>query len=89
MTYIHTARQALTTHVPATNSKQFDLYLLLTLVKGAHVTLQNVHDAWAIAEHHTNPNHPSLVPFNQLTPDLQTLDQPYANAITAARMDLT
>lgn len=88
MTYIAAAHQALAAHLDPAD-KRFDLYLLLTLVKGSHVTLKDVHDAWAIAEHHTNPTHPSIVPFHQLTPDVQALDQPYADAITAARMELT
>ena len=57
------------------------LYALLVLVRGEDVTLKDVHDAWAVWRCATRPDHPSLVPFDQLTPEVQELDAKYAGAI--------
>ena len=67
-----------------------DLYTLLVLVKGDAVTLADVHDAWAVWRSRSNPAHRSIVPFDELTAEVQALDQPYATVIaaTAARLGL-
>ena len=58
-----------------------DLYTLLVFVKGKNVTWKDVHDAWAIWRNRTAPEHKSLVPYETLSPDVQKLDEEYANAI--------
>lgn len=88
MTYIDTARAALEAHLPGEDDALLDLYLLLVLVKGDSVTLEDVHDAWAVWRFRTCPDHGSIVPFDQLTPSVQKLDQPYADAIAATRTAL-
>lgn len=62
----------------------FDVYLLLVLTSGEDVTPKQVHDVWAIAEWYTRPDHRSIVPFDQLAPEVQALDQPFVDAIQAA-----
>ena len=57
------------------------MYALLALVSGPGTTLEDVHDAWACWRVATRPDHPALVPFTDLTPDVQELDQKYADAI--------
>lgn len=84
MTYIDDARTALTAHLPDEDPELMDLYLLLTLVKGGAVTLAEVHDAWAIWRSRSNSQHQSIVPFDELTVEVQALDKPYADAIKAA-----
>lgn len=59
------------------------LYALLALVKGADTTEEDVHDAWAAWRAATHPTHRSLVPFDELTPEVQALDTKYAEAIRA------
>ena len=49
--------------------------------KGTETTLENVHDAWSTWRDATRPDHPSLVPFAELAPDVQELDRKYADAI--------
>ena len=58
-----------------------DLYTLLAFVKGKETTLKDVHDAWSIWRNNTKPEHKSLIPFEELTPEIQELDRDYANAI--------
>jgi hypothetical protein len=60
------------------------LYALLALVKGVNVALEDVHDAWAIWRQTTDANHRSLIPFGQLTQEVQELDRPYVEAIHRA-----
>jgi hypothetical protein len=59
--------------------KLLDLYTLLTLTTGENTTAKNVHDAWAIAC--KNPNHKSLIPFEELSTEVQQLDDFYVDAI--------
>ena len=60
------------------------LYTLLVLVKGVNTSLEDVHDAWAVWRQTTNVTHRSLVPFDQLTQEVQELDRPYVEAIHRA-----
>lgn len=59
------------------------LYALLALVKGAEVTEEDVHHAWGAWRAATRPHHPHLIPFDELTPEVQALDTKYAAAIRA------
>jgi hypothetical protein len=56
-------------------------YALLVLVLGKVTTRQDVHDAWAIWRDSTDPEHRSLVPYDELTAEVKMLDEPYAHAI--------
>ncbi len=63
-----------------------NVYALLVLVKGTDVTLADVHDAWAVnINQHWDfeqfGNHRSLVPFDQLSEEVQEKDQKYVDAI--------
>lgn len=60
------------------------LYTLLALTKGTATTLRDVHDAWAVWRNATNPEHRSLVDFEELDHTVQELDRPYRDAIHAA-----
>jgi len=65
------------------------LYALLALVKGDNVTLEDVHDAWAMDMNFKKKNHPycyghdhkSIVPFDQLSVETQERDRDYMEAI--------
>lgn len=65
-----------------------ELYALLVLTKGLATTLEDVHDAWSIWQNRTVANHRSLIPFDELTLEIQELDRPYMDAIHAVALDL-
>lgn len=65
----------------AEDMKLLRIYALLALTVGKDVTLEHVHDAWAVWTVRMRPAHPSLVPFDQLAPDVQMLDEPHRAAI--------
>lgn len=80
--YIENTRSALTRELgKPLDSRLLDLYTLLVLVKGAEVTLEDVHDAWAVWKSPIRPDHHSIIPFGELSERVQGLDQPYADAI--------
>jgi hypothetical protein len=60
----------------------FRLYALLALVKGVSVTTRDVHDAWATwMVNRGEGDHESVVPFDELAPEIQAEDEPFAAAI--------
>lgn len=57
-------------------------YAVLVLVKGKKTTSADVHEAWsAWAIQRYQGQHRSLVPFADLPPEVQALDDPYRDAI--------
>ena len=64
-----------------------DLYTLLVFTKGTDVTLEDVHDAWAIWKNNIMPDHKSLIPFWKLDEDVQELDREYADAIAKVAVE--
>ena len=62
------------------------LYALLALTRGINTTLEDVHDAWAVwtAATRNKLDHPSLIPFKELTTEIQELDREYMNGIHRA-----
>lgn len=67
----------------------FLLYALLAHVKGTATTARDVHDAWMVWMIASGEQHVSMVPFEQLPPDVQGEDTSFVNAIreVAARLD--
>ena len=57
------------------------IYAVLALTLGEATTNQAVHDAWSAWKSEYNPLHKSLIPFKELTPDVQELDTLYRDAI--------
>jgi hypothetical protein len=88
MTYIDVARERLAREMPGLDSQLLDLYTLLVLVKGPEVTNEDVHDAWSVWRSRTNPDHHSLIPFDELERAIQNLDTPYAEAIAKVAASL-
>jgi hypothetical protein len=84
MTYIDDARAAVDAELPGLDPQLLDLYTLLALTHGVSVDLRDVHDAWAVWRAGTNPAHRSIVPFGQLTAEVQGLDRKYADGIRRA-----
>lgn len=67
----------------------YRIYAVLALTTGEQTTNENVHDAWAAWRAATKPAHRSLVPFDQLTREVQELDAPYRDAIRAVASERT
>lgn len=85
MNYVDEIKQELLKQVNIGKGLQ-DVYALLVLVKGEEVTLEDVHDAWSVNINKTwdfeqYGNHRSLIPFNQLSKEVQDKDQNYVDAI--------
>jgi len=58
------------------------IYALLILMKpDDDYHLEDIHNAWAVWRSGSNPLHKSLVPFDDLTPEVQALDQPFLDAV--------
>lgn len=91
MTYIDTARRMIEDEFPDLDDALRDLYLVLALTLGAATTLQDVHEAWGVVESRKRPDHPSIIPFDDLKPEVQELDRKYAEGIwrVAAKFDQT
>jgi hypothetical protein len=67
--------------LPGIDEDLLDLYSLLVLVQGVNTTLRDVHDAWSVWKNPIRPDHKSLIPFGDLSPEVQELDRKYADAI--------
>jgi uncharacterized protein (DUF1684 family) len=58
------------------------LYTLLALTTGEWTTNENVHDAWCIWKlAQGDHDHPALIPYADLPPEVQLEDEPYRQAI--------
>lgn len=81
MNYIEEIADRLADKLPDCPHDLLLLYALLVLTCGMAADREDVHDAWAVWRCATRPDHPALVPFGQLTPEVQQLDEQYAAAI--------
>ena len=59
----------------------FRIYAVLCLTTGIATTSRNVHDAWSAWMAGDDIFHRSLVPFEELTPEVQAMDDEYRDAI--------
>lgn len=80
MTYIQEVEKELSKHIRV-GKNLLSLYSLLVMSLGEQTTLADVHDAWAIDKNKSMPDHRSIIPFDELTPEVQELDRNYVNAI--------
>lgn len=67
--------------IPDCTLELLGVYALLVLTRGTDTTLEDVHDAWAVWRNVTRPGHRSLIPFAELTDEVQAMDAPYRDAI--------
>ena len=65
-----------------------DFYALLVLIKGKECTNEDVHDAWSIWQNKTMPEHKSLIPFKELSKEVQDLDTKYRDIIIKVTKNL-
>lgn len=80
-TYVQVVLDELASRLPRCPGALREFYALLVLVRGTAVTLEDVHDAWSVWQRPTRPDHPSLIPFAELSLEKQELDRKYAEAI--------
>jgi hypothetical protein len=88
MNYLEKLAQDIKAAVPADavpngdNDDLFVLYASLLLAKGSSVTAADVHNAWAAwMTARGQGDHQSVVPFEQLSPEVQQEDSPFLTAI--------
>jgi len=84
MNYINKIYDLLDNELKLKNTPYEDLletYGLLVLIVGENCTNENIHDAWSIWKNKTDSTHKSLKPFNELTKEVQNLDEPYRLAV--------
>jgi hypothetical protein len=79
--YIQQVMSALSEFHPNLAPELLEMYALLVLVRGEGVTLKDVHDAWSVWKNQHRPDHHSLIPFEQLSPVVQAMDEKYAKSI--------
>lgn len=68
----------------------FRNYALLVLNQGAEVTSEHVHNAWVAWQTGIKPDHRANVPFGDLLPGIQAMDEKFEDAIhaVARKLDL-
>jgi hypothetical protein len=73
---------------PDTDTPLYRVYAVLLLAKGQAVTAEDVHNAWAAWASEHEPESRHLVPFKELSLEVQQRDRVYVDAIhrVAARI---
>jgi hypothetical protein len=59
----------------------FLTYAVLALAKGDRVDARDIHNAWAAWMSTRDPGHDSIVPYENLPPDVRREDDPFLNAV--------
>lgn len=85
--YIERARIILASKIDV-EPELLNLYTLLVLVRGADTSWKDIHDAWAIWKSQTYAVHKSLIPFDELSADVQEMDAEYATAVRETAEEL-
>jgi hypothetical protein len=68
--------------LPAEDTDElFLIYAVLALAKGLDVEARDIHNAWAAWMSTRDPTHESLVPYDDLPPDVRREDDPYLVAV--------
>lgn len=65
----------------------FSCYLSLACTSastGTPITNEEIHDAWSIWKNTVDSSHVSIIPYNQLSIEIQELDAPYTDAVNRA-----
>lgn len=86
--YIDRIAQRIGKRMPGCEASLLRIYALLALTLNIGVTSRDVHDAWAVWRLETQPEHRSLVPYGELSPVVQQLDEPYAAVIRAVAQEM-
>jgi hypothetical protein len=59
----------------------FLIYAVLALAKGLDVEARDIHNAWAAWMSTKDPHHESIVPYDDLSPDVRREDDAYVAAV--------
>jgi hypothetical protein len=59
----------------------FFIYAVLALAKGVDVEARDIHNAWAAWMSTREPQHASIVPYEDLPSDVRREDDPYVAAV--------
>jgi hypothetical protein len=84
MNYVEKLRANIVEELAGLPDELIDLYTLLGVMFGPLVDSENVHDAWSVWQNKINPNHKSLVRFEDLPEEIQKRDDKYRDAIVRA-----
>ena len=94
-TYIDELAEKVSEATGLKGKEYIKMYTLLVLIKGEDITLEDVHDAWSVMmnfKKHNPPylghEHPSIVPFDQLSYETQQKDKKYADALIKVAKEL-
>jgi len=81
MNYIEDIEDALDDilEMPSDYRDLLSMYALLVLAVGVNCTNEHIHDAWSVWQ--PDPTHRSLIPFAELTEEVQELDSKYRDAV--------
>lgn len=66
----------------------FAIYAVLAYTLGSSVEATDIHDAWSAWMSCLDPNHSSIVPFDQLDPATASDDLPFVTAIRTVAAQL-
>jgi hypothetical protein len=90
MTYVEKIMDEIAEAHPKLDRELLKNYAQLALTTGPATTAENVHDAWVLWKLDIRPDHWYIVPFSQLTPEVQAMDEEYAVTIrrVAEALDL-
>lgn len=88
MTYLQALAAAIRSEVaesivPPNSESLFLIYAVLARAKPVGVTAEDVHDAWVAWMTGRGEYHESMVPFDELPPDVRAEDVPFVEAINA------
>ncbi len=87
MNYVEKVIEALSEELPGLDRDLLRLYALLAMTTGTETSLEDVHDAWSLWKNEIKADHKSLIPFSELTVEVQELDRKYADAIRKVALD--
>lgn len=65
------------------------VYGLLVFTAGERCSKRHIHDAWSVWQNLTQPEHRSLIPFDDLTREVQRLDEPYRRAVVEVAKEIS
>jgi hypothetical protein len=92
--YLNDIAKVIKSHIPeermpSENAEELlNLYAVLVRAKGTNVTESDIHDAWSTWIVKQNKEHESLVPYEDLTPDVREQDVAFTDAVRKTAYDL-
>ena len=84
--YIEKVFDAVKAEIPDIDPQLLPLYALLVIVGKGYIDMEDVHDAWAVWRHQTNPTHRFIIPFRELDDEVAMLDYIYMAKLKRANL---